>query len=63
MYRIQTLNKISSAGLAVLDKKYFQSHLSLEPLKTNWKKLLLLNCHQIKFFLFQISLKMQFHLH
>ena len=24
MYRIQTLNKISSAGLAVLDKKYFQ---------------------------------------
>ena len=24
MFRIQTMNKISSAGLSVLDKKYFQ---------------------------------------
>ena len=30
MYRIQTLNKISSAGLAVLDKKYFQISDTME---------------------------------
>ena len=30
MYRIQTLNKISSAGLSVLDKKYFQISDTME---------------------------------
>ena len=30
MYRIQTMNKISSAGLAVLDKLYFQVSDSVE---------------------------------
>ena len=30
MYRIQTMNKISSAGLSVLDKLYFQVGDSVE---------------------------------